>query len=198
MDRSTLARTGIAGVIAGLGLTAGGIAMASAETDATGTTTASASAHPGGPRGDLGQHAAALAEALGLEEDVVREALRAVRDELRPKSDEADGPRTPPTDAERAERQAALAAALAEELDISEARVTAALAELQEQREADRAERRAEHRVALVERLDAAVEDGTLTAADKASVLKAYDADLIGGGFRGPGGHGQAGDVPTT
>lgn len=195
MDRSTLARTGIAGAIAGLGLTVGGIAIASAETGTSETTTASASAHPGGPRGDRGERAEALAEALGLEEDVVRAALQAVRDELRPDTDD-DGVRTPPTEAERAARQAALAAALAEELDISEAKVTAALAELEEQHEAARAERRAEARVALVERLDVAVEAGTLTAADKASVLKAYDADLIGGGFRG--GPGGAGDAPAT
>ncbi len=194
MDRSTLARTGIAGAIAALGLAAGGIAMASAETEA-GEVTAAASAHPGGPRGDRGQHAEELAEALGLEVDVVRDALRAVRDELRPDADE-EAPRTPPTDAERAERQAALAAALAEELDISEAKVAAALAELQEQHEADRAERRAEVREHLVERLDAAVEDGTLTAADKASVLKAFDADLIGGGFRG--GHGGPGGAVAS
>lgn len=195
MDRSTLARTGIAGAVAGLGLTVGGIAMASAETETPETTNASASAHPGGPRGDRGQDAETLAEELGLEQDVVEDALDAVRDELRPdKAETTDGTRPePPTDAERAERQAALAKALAAELDVSEAKVAAALEVVQEQREADRTERRAEARVDLVERLDAAVEDGTLTAADKASVLKAYDADLIGGGHGGPGGRGPAG-----
>lgn len=199
MDRSTLARTGIAGAVAGLGLTVGGIAMASAETGSD-DATASASAHPGGHRWGGGHLVEVLAEELGLEEDVVQEALEAVRDELRP--DDTDAPREAPTEEERAERQAALAEALAEELDVSEAKVTAALEVLHEEVEADREERRAEGRELLVERLDAAVEDGTLTEADKASVLKAFDAELIGGfggGFRGgPGHHGPVGDASTT
>jgi len=195
MDRSTLARTGIAGAVAGLGLTVGGVAMASAETEPDATV--SSSAHPGGPRGDRGQAAETLAEELGLEQDVVEDALDAVRDELRPdKAETTDGTKPePPTEAERAERQAAFAKALAAELDVSETKVAAALEVLQEQREADRTEHRAEARVNLVERLDAAVEEGTLTEADKASVLKAFDADLIGGGF---GGRGPAGDAPGT
>lgn len=187
MDRSTLVRTGIAGAVAAAGLTVGGIAMASADSEA--------GMGPGGPRGDRGQKVEVLAEELGLTEDVVRDALSAVRDELRPDRD-ADG--TPPTEEERAERQAAFAAALAEELDISEEKVTAALEVLADQAEADREDRRADARVRLVERLDAAVSDGTLTEADKTSVLKAFDADLIGGGFGGPGGRGPVGEDSTT
>ena len=200
MDRSTLARTGIAGAVAGLGLTAGGIAMASAESE-TADATISSSAHPGGPRGDRGHIAEILAEELGLEEEVVQDALTAVRDELRPDRSDKDAGAVPekPTDEERAERQAAFAAALAEELDVSEAKVAAALDALQQEAEAEREERRADGRERLVERLDAAIEDGTLTAADKASVLKAFDAELIGDGFGGgPGRHGPAGGAPTT
>jgi hypothetical protein len=200
MDRSTLARTGIAGAVAGLGLTAGGIAMASAESK-TADATISSSAHPGGPRGDRGHIAEILAEELGLEEEVVQDALTAVRDELRPDRSDKDEGAVPeqPTDEERAERQAAFAAALAEELDVSEAKVAAALDALHQEVEAEREERRADGRERLVERLDAAIEDGTLTAADKASVLKAFDAELIGDGFGGgPGRHGPVGGAPTT
>ncbi len=200
MDRSTMARTGIAGAVAGLGLAVGGVAMASADSPDSAD----------GARPDRGHAAEVLAEELGLEEDVVQEALSAVRDDLRPeKPDTTDAtPPEPPTDAERAERQAAFAAALAKELDVSEARVTAALEVLEKEAEADQAELRADMRERLVERLDAAVKEGTLTEADKTSVLKAYDAEVIGGGPRGgfgggfgggPHGSGPAGgEAPTT
>lgn len=189
MDKSTLARTGIAGAVAGLGLTVGGIALASAET-ATPDTNAGASAHPGGPRGERGQDAKVLAEELGLKEAVVQKALNAVREDLRPDKP-ADGTKpTAPTEAERAERQATFATALAKELGISEAKVKAALEVLQKKADADREERRTESRADLVTRLDAAVKAGTLTEADKASVLKAFDAKIIGGFGGGPGGRG--------
>lgn len=196
MDRSTFARTGIAGTVAAMGLAVGGIAMASAESDTTDAVAGAAAAtmHPGGHGRGGGHVAEALAEQLGLEEGVVREALVAVRDELGPDRGGA-APRTAPTDEERAERRAAFAAALAEELEVSEAKVTAALAALAAEGEADLEERRADIRERLVERLDAAIEDGTLDASDKASVLKAFDADLLGGGpgGRGPGGAGPRG-----
>ncbi|SDD63108.1 hypothetical protein [Nocardioides lianchengensis] len=193
MDRSTLTRIGAAGAVAGLGLAVGGVALASAETTAPSGTTSSA--HPGGPRGDRDQDAEVLASELGLEESVVEEALTAVRDELRPeRSTDADTETkpTPPTEEERAEHQAALVTALAEKLDVSEAKVEAAYAVIEEKREAERTERQAESRADLVTRLDEAVTAGTLTEADKASVLKAYDADLLGGPG-GPGGHGGPG-----
>lgn len=193
MDKATLARTGIASAVAGLGLAVGGVAMASADSTATADLTASA-------RPDLrpaGGHAEVLAEELGLDEEVVEEALQAVHDELRPDApDTSDGTLPePPTEEERAEREAAFAAALADELGVSEAKVTAALEALRAAAEANAEEMRAGLRDNLVERLDAAVEDGTLTEADRTSVLKAYDAELIGGmdgGFRvlhGPFGH---------
>ncbi|QLQ10745.1 MAG: hypothetical protein HZY75_10685 [Nocardioidaceae bacterium] len=195
MDKSALARTGIAGAVAGLGLTAGGIALANADTEKP-DTSSSSSAHPGGPRaghGGWGQRAQIIAEALGLDEDVVSTALQEVHDELRPERSNSTE-RTPPTDADRAEHQAALAAALAKKLDVSEAEVTAALEKVREQADADREERRTETRTALVERLDAAVTEGTLTESDKASVLKAYDAGLLGMGIGG--GHGRPGLHP--
>lgn len=189
MNRSTAARIGIAGAVAGAGLAAGGIAMASAGTE-TADPASSAIAH--GPRGDRGQLAEILAEELGIDQDTVEDALEAVRDDLRSeRPDTTDGTRPePPTDAEREERRAALAAALAEELGISEAKVDAALEVVREKAESVREDRRADVREALVERLDAAVEDGTLTEADKASVLKAFDAEILRGGFGGFGGPG--------
>ncbi|MFC7502794.1 hypothetical protein, partial [Nocardioides sp. GCM10030258] len=68
----------------------------------------------------------------------------------------------------------ALAKALADELGLDEAKVADALDTL---RDAQKAERRTD----LSERLDTAVKDGDLTDADKASVLKAYDAGVLGG-----------------
>ncbi|MDX6233109.1 MAG: hypothetical protein QOH68_2113 [Nocardioidaceae bacterium] len=190
MDRSTAARLGIAGAVAGAGLAAGGIAMASAES--TADTPASSPSHPGGLRGDRGQIAEVLAKELGLDKDVVQKALDDVRDELRPdtskSTDDSKSRPSPPTAAERTERQAALAKALAKELGVSEAKVKGALAVANKQADADRQERRADSRADLVTRLDAAVKAGTLTKSDKASVLKAFDAKLIGGfggGIRG-------------
>ena len=191
MDRSTAARLGIAGAVAGAGLAAGGIAMASAESTADAPT--STQAHPGGPRGDRGQIAEVLAKELGLKKDAVQKALDDVRDELRPDRP-TDGSRpAPPTAAQRTEHQAALAKALAKELGVSEAKVKAALTVANKQADADRQEHRADARADLVTRLDAAIKEGTLTEADKASVLKAYDAELIGGFGGGPGGHGEGG-----
>ena len=49
-------------------------------------------------------------------------------------------------------------------------------------------EREAEHRTELSSRLDEAVSKGTLSSSDKDSVLKAFDAGVLGGGPGG--GHG--------
>lgn len=189
MDRSTLARTGIAGAVAGLGLAVGGVALASAgstapEVGMTGTASLDVHHHP------VGDHVAeVLAEELGLEEEAVADALRSVHDELRPERlDLSDGTfPEPPTEEELAEREAAFVTALADELGVSEAKVSAALDVLKEEADTRGEEIRADLRERLAERLDAAVEDGTLTESDKTSVLKAYDAELIGpfggGGF---------------
>lgn len=189
MDRSTIVRTGVAGAVASLGLAMGGIAMASADTpDTSGTTSTKAP----GPR-DGGQLASTLAKQLGLDEDVVKKALDSVRDDLKP-TKPADGTKaTPPTEAERAERQAAFIKALAKELDVAEAKVKAALTLAQ-------TEARATERTNLATKLDAAVKAGTLTSADKASVLKAFDAQVIGGmgGHGGHGGPGGPGGAPPA
>ena len=64
---------------------------------------------------------------------------------------------------------------LAKELGIDEAKVTAALEKV-------KAAHEAEHKTELTARLDAAVTAGDLTASDKASVLKAFDAGVLQGG----------------
>ncbi len=191
MNRSTAARIGVAGLVAGAGLMAGGVAIASADDAATSTTTAH-DRHPGGPLGGRGVVAKTLADELGIEQSTVEKALRTVAQDLRPDRPARGEKPTPPTDAEREQREAALAEALAKELDVAQAKVEAALEKARDQAESEREDRRADVRAALVERLDAAVEDDTLTEADKTSVLKAFDADLLGGG-RGPGGPGPAG-----
>lgn len=184
-----IARISVAGGIAAIGLTLGGVAMANAADD-TGTESGEAGvAWPAPDRegvvihradGPGGAFAADLAEELGVEESKVADALEAARAVL-PAPRAASGDRvTPPTDAEREEHEKALAEALAEELDLPVAKVADALAAL-------RAEHEAEHRTHLATRLDEAVEAGDLTAADKASVLKAFDAGVLGprGGPRG-------------
>lgn len=187
MEKTTLTRTLVAGGIAAAGLTVGGVALASAESGTAVLPAGTAEyvvtedgARPG--RGGFLKDGMAeeLAAELDLGEEKVADALEAVRDEVRPERvelEDGEAP-TPPTEAELAERQREFVAALAEELGISTDKVTAAL-------EAVRADARAEAREAFAERLDTAVADGDLTAADKASVLKAFDAGVLGGG---PGG----------
>ncbi|MCX6395022.1 MAG: hypothetical protein NTV23_00875 [Propionibacteriales bacterium] len=200
MNRSSRARNGIAAGIAGLGLAVGGIAIASADTTTAAAQSSSSSSsstlpdRPGGQRHE--QLAKTLATELGIKQATVQTALDAVRADLRPAAP-ADGTRpTPPTDAERAAHQKALATALATKLNVSEAKVTAALEVAQKAADADRAEHKTQERADLVTRLDAAVKAGTLTEADKTSVLKAFDADLLGHG--GPGGRGGPGGPPPA
>lgn len=190
MEKSTLARTLVAGGIAGLGLSLGGVALATADDGANDD------AGPGRPgHGEVRfAHADdALAEELGVSEEALQDALEAIKGDLRDEARVAppeDGERPqPPSEEELEERRAAFAEALAEELGIDVAKVEAALDAVREEHEAERRER-------IAQRLDEAVEAGDLTAADKASVLKAYDAGVLGGpgfgpGFGHPGGPGH-------
>ena len=120
-----------------------------------------------------GADAATLAEQLGIDKAKVEAAITTVRDANRPTEKPAEGTR--PTEAEREARRTAYVTALAKELGVTEAKLTDALAEI-------RSEHEAEHRTRLGERLDTAVDDGTLTEADRSSVLKAFDAGVLGGG----------------
>jgi hypothetical protein len=195
-SKATLTRSLVAGGIAAAGLTVGGMTMANAETasvpagTATYTVSADGRRGPGGPDGADGVGGATIAKALAaelnLKEAKVADALDAARNDVHPdKAALADGDKpTPPTDAERAADQKAFAAALAKELGISSAKVAAAL-------DAVRSDAQAAARKDFAARLDTAVTAGDLTAADKASVLKAFDAGVLDGGPGGPGGFGH-------
>ncbi|SDP74648.1 hypothetical protein SAMN04489867_3726 [Pedococcus dokdonensis] len=177
---------GVAAVVAGLGASA---AMADSTPSPSGTTTTAPSqegpgrAGPGGGPGGRhggpgGLDAAALAKQLGLTEAKVTAALEKVRATDQPPTPPAEGTRpTPPTEAQRQAREKAHVAALAKALGVGEAKVQAALDGVRAQREAGR-------RTDLSTRLDAAVKAGKLSAADQASVLKAFDAGVLGGGPR--------------
>jgi hypothetical protein len=171
----------VAGVLAlGAGVGVAGIAAADPTPTPNPTATASGSATSGTDRpGGGGRHGGGfrdgaqlteLAGKLGVTEEELSEALRAIREENRST--------IPPTDQTQKQRDAALAKALAEMLDLDEAKVTQALTEIRTARQAERA-------AALKERLDAAVADGKLTQAEADAVTKSVEQGVIGGGGRG-------------
>ena len=174
MKKQMMVRSGVAGAIAATGLVVGGIAVASADDQAPaeqGTSQDQAEKSPRDGRGGPGARgpaadAAALADALGVSEADLTAAMDAIRESG---DDATDGERPDPQ-----QRQSDMAAALAEELGLSEDEVTAAQEKVRESAAADR-------RTELSDRLDTAVGDGDLTDGDAASVLKAYDAGVLGG-----------------
>ena len=176
------AAAGVTVVAAGIGA---GAAMADSTTpvpSGTATTAPSQAGPDRGPGGPGGRHggpggmdAAALASKLGLTEAKVTAALEKVRAAEKPSTPPAEGAR--PTDAQRQAMEKARVAALAKALGVTEAKVQAAL-------DAIRADHEAGRRTELSTRLAAAVKAGTLSAADQASVLKAFDAGVLGGGPR--------------
>ena len=173
MKKQPLRATGLvaAGVIAG-GILAGTLgAQATNKTDDPAPAHGPAMmmhGHHGGPGGPGRAGGEDLATALGVSEDELQSAFKAIRDDLKPAERRKDGP---PTKAERAARHDKLTAALAKELGLSEAKVEAAFEKVQKAHAADR-------RDALSDRLDDAVASGALTKADKAAVLKAFDAGV--------------------
>ncbi len=188
MNRSTNIRRGVAAGIAGTGLALGGLGIASAadegeaqsESPAASSSTDAGSAERGrghgrGSAGGHGAGGAELAEALGVSETELQSALESVREQQ--ESSKTDRS-TPPTDGERDERRDQMIDALAEELDLSVAKVAAAFEEVQ-QAHAD------ERRTSLGDRLDEAVTAGDLTTQDRTSVLKAFDAGVLGSGREG-------------
>ncbi len=100
----------------------------------------------------------------------IREANRPAMPSTAPSAD----PSAKPTRPDPAEREAALAKALAEKLGVDRALVTKALDEIKAARQADRA-------AELKTRLDAAVKAGTLTQAEADAVTKAVEKGVIGG-----------------
>ncbi|MFN8097486.1 MAG: hypothetical protein U0Q21_04255 [Dermatophilaceae bacterium] len=121
-----------------------------------------------------GADLSALATALGVDQAKLTAALQKVGQSLHDQYEGQEHQGTAPTEAERTARLDAFATALAKELGIDKAKVTAALTAAQ-------ADRRATEKAALTARLDAAVKAGKLTEADKAAVLKAFDAGVLGG-----------------
>ncbi len=175
MRKQPLRATGlvVAGVVAG-GILAGTLAAQAAD-DADDAPATVMRAHHRGPGGPAGGED--LAKALGVSHEKLQSAFKAIREDVKPADRRADGP---PTAAERAARHEKLTDALAEELGLSEAKVEAAFETVRKEHLTDR-------RDALSDRLDTAVEDGKLTKDDKASVLKAFDAGVLGGpGGRAP------------
>jgi len=177
MDKQRLRATGLvaAGVVAG-GILAGTLGAQAADDSApeparSGMVMHAAHGGPGGPGGRRGPGGEELAEALGVSEEKLRDAFEAIRDDVKPARRSLDGP---PTAAQRDALHDKLTAALAKELGLSEAKVEAAFEKVHEARAA-------EHRDALSDRLDAAVKAGKLTSDDRASVLKAFDAGVLGG-----------------
>ena len=168
-----------AGVIAlGAGVGIAGVAAADPTATPNPMATASGSPTPGTNQPGEGRHGGGfrdsarlseLAGKLGVTEEQLQEALRAIHEENRSA--------THPDDQTREERDTALANALAERLKLEEAEVTQALAEI-------RAAEQAERAAALKERLDAAVADGKLTQAEADAVTKAVEQGVINVGGR--------------
>lgn len=211
MKQPTLLRTATAAAIVGVCLTGGGVALASADDGSSTTSPTivkqadsssgaqgergqfKAGKFKGGPRG-FRQRAGALfdvkdfAKALGVSEDQLKAALKKVMQENRPKNAPKPGakpgakPAKPgakpgagrPNAAKFKQRKAEFVKDLAKELKKSPSDVTKALDKVKQ-------ERKAERRDELTNRLDAAVKDHKLTATDEKSVLKAFDAGVLGG-----------------
>ena len=147
-------------------------ALAAHAQNATDAPAASASASqlPGkdrdkGNKDDKGP--AELAKKLGVSEDKLKEAMDSLRSEG---SGEQNGERPD---------KSAMDQKLATALGVDVSKVEQAMSEMHSEREA-------EHRTELSSRLDEAVSKGTLSSSDKDSVLKAFDADVLGGGPGGP------------
>jgi 3-hydroxyisobutyrate dehydrogenase-like beta-hydroxyacid dehydrogenase len=117
------------------------------------------------------ENAQVLAEKLGVTEAKVIEAVKAFREANRPARPNADRP-DPANRPDPAERDAALAKSLASSLGVSEAKVSAALAEIRSAADQQRATN-------LRTKLDAAVKAGTLTQAEADAVTKAVDQGVI-------------------
>ena len=130
--------------------------------------------HGGGLGKGIGRgvHLSALATKLGVDETKLKDALKAVRDEMRAARAAGQGSTTKPN---LSALQDELATKLAAKLGISATKVKTALADL-------RAAHEAEEQKAFDDRLAKAVTDGTLTQAEADAVKKAARAGVIGMG----------------
>ena len=130
--------------------------------------------HGGGLGKGIGRgvDVSALASKLGVDETKLKDALKAVRDEMKTARSAARGSTTKP---DISALQDEFATKLAAELGIDAAKVKTALADL-------RAAHEAEAQKAFDDRLAKAVTDGTLTQAEADAVKKAAKAGVIGMG----------------
>lgn len=175
MKKTMIAGISAAALAAGVGL--GATQLANADSSASPTPSASSTAADKaedgkGTKGPRGEHKggrgidrAALAEKLGVSEDDLSKAVDAAREATRPSSGQDRS-------ASREDRQAAFVKALAKELGVDEARVTAALKELRETADAERA-------AAAKEKLAEAVKSGKLTQEEADAVRKAIDEGIV-------------------
>jgi hypothetical protein len=166
MNTHRLRATGLltAGVLAG-GILAGALAAHAADEETSRAGAPHVRVHfEGGPG------SADLAKDLGVSEKQLREAFEAIHDAVKP----PEPPSGPPSETEMKAMHDKMTAALAKELGISQSKVEAAFEKQRTRMEAD-------HRSELSKRLDDAVNDGKLTADDKKSVLKAFDAGILQG-----------------
>jgi hypothetical protein len=122
-----------------------------------------------------GADLSALATKLGVDETKLKDALKAVRDEIRAARTKGQAS---PTKPDPTAMQDEMATKLASKLGIDAAKVKAAIADL-------RATEQADHQKAFDDRLAKAVTDGTLTQAEADAVKKAAKAGVIGMGGRG-------------
>lgn len=193
LTRRTRAVAAIGGTAVAATLGLGGIAMANAQETPDTTTTQSQPAQgtdsqgqnqnqgQGGPRGEKGGRgegmAAELATALGVDEQKVSDALEEIRSE-NTQAENTQEKGTKPTEQDRQARDSEMASKLAEKLGVDRQKVTDAMTTVRTQHQQQETER-------LSTSLDQAVSAGTLTEADKASVLKAQQAGVLGGGHGG-------------
>lgn len=143
----------------------------------------------GGHRGGLfGDAAEEVATTLGITVDDLQTAVQAVRDALKP----TERPVTPPTEEERAARQAEFQAALATELGVSPDALAAAI-EAAKPTDEEIMARQAARLAALQERLTTAVEEGRLTQEQADEILAQVESGERPEGFGGLGGPGRRG-----
>ena len=126
---------------------------------------------PGGRFGGMAKGAdlSALASKLGVDEAKLRDALRAVRSDLKAARKSAGAPTAKPDISALADE---FAQKLASELGIDVGKVKTALAEIRATAQADRQK-------AFDDRLAQAVKDGKLTQAEADAVKKAAQAGII-------------------
>lgn len=160
----------------------GGAATAWAQTSDNAPQPAETSSSSGTNQDAQGEHdhkghrldTAALAQKLGVSEDQLNQAFNAIRQENQPTGDQGRG-QGGDHKGNRPDRSA-MDQALANKLGIDVSKVTAAMDELRTQ---DESEESATRREELSNKLDAAVSAGTLSSADRDSVLKAFDAGVF-------------------